>query len=192
MFHRYTEEHLGDVKCDAKQSHHIVQYDNIPIFEEILSYCKSNNLLLSNIKSMVTPPDKMKGPGAYNSDVLKEYMMNVNPMTSFVVYGSYIFKHANDLANLLAKNHTPFVELFTTIPNRIFNMKIKGMARVILFIDIKKNNMSMVNAVNGKWLPPNLELINIYRKLYSPEYYGDRDELNEYESKCWEIGRAHV
>ena len=135
----------------------------------------------------------LQGPSdAYNTEVMKEYNMNVNPMHSFIVYGPYIFKHANALANLLAINHTPFVELFTTLKNRMFSMKINGESGIITFIDIRSNLSSIIKPIAGKWLPPNIELQHIYHKLYSPQHFGERDGLLGYEKKCWDIFTKNV
>jgi hypothetical protein len=191
MFEKFISGYLDSVKDAAKHSDHVVQRHNIPIFEEILTYCKANNLMVSNICSMIKGVERTKFGGdpmnEYNSDILKEYSMNENPMTKFVVYGAFIFKHANNLANQLVLKHTPFVELFTTLKNKLFNMKIGGESNIVVFIDIRSDFISMAPAIAGKWLPPNIELMNIYHQLYSPQFYGDHSDLIKYEAKCWPI-----
>ena len=198
MFEKFIKQGLLErVEEDAHGSPHIVQVNNIKIYEEILNYCKQNNLFVSNVKNMIRSAGNITTGGApmllqdpaeaYSSDIMKEYNMNNNPMHSFIIYGSYIFKHANTLANQLAINHTPFVELFTTLKNRMFSMKINGESGIITFIDVRSNISQLIKPIAGKWLPPNIELQSIYHKLYSPQHYGERDQLFEYEKRCWEI-----
>lgn len=197
MFEKFVEDYLDALINDAKDSDHIVQYDNIPVYEEILNYCKQNNLMISNVSNMIDSfkrvgvgdiAAKCGGPlNAYSSDILKEYSMDTNPMTKFIIYGPFIFKHANNLANQICINHTQFVELFTTLKGRLFNMKVSGEAGIITFVDIRTEFIKLAPAIAGKWLPPNIELINIYHQLYAPQFYCNRNILIEHESKCWPL-----
>lgn len=204
MFETFIQIYLESVKTDALDSSHIVRYANIHIYEEILQYCKQNNLMVSNIPSMIasanrlitmggdssTPPIRTGGPkDVYTSDILREYAMNIRPMTKFIIYGSYIFKHANTLANILVTNHTQYVELFTTLKNQLFNMKINNESHFITFININTDVIRFVTPIAGKWLSPNIELITIYHHLYSPQFYDDQiyswATLRKYENDCW-------
>jgi hypothetical protein len=200
MFNTFIASHLNDVKKLARKSRHIVQYDNIPIYEYILTYCKQKKLIVSNPYNMVisltnksTNIDTSR-PGvdltsdesskAYSSQIMKEYKMNTNPFTEFVIYGTFVFRHANTMANEIAQTHTPFVELYTTLKNQMFSLKVNG-GDMITFVDIRSNILKSIKPTDGKWLPPEIELLGIYHKLYSPQHYSDSDDLLKLEPICW-------
>lgn len=189
MFDKFITEYLDIVKCDARKSQHIVQYEKIPIYEEILQYVSDNHLIISNITNMVgdtTASNQCGSSKAFTSPILKSYQMDINYMSKFVIYGQFIFKHANDMANIITEKHTPMVELYTVIKNRMFTMKINNEANMIQFINIDPIDIRQIQPVDNKWLPPMVELIDIYHKLYIPSLYGDRNDWIRLESACWD------
>ena len=65
-------------------------------------------------------------------------------------------------------------------------MSVNNEARMVTFIDIHSSMTKVVKPIQGKWLPPEVELLEIYHKIYSPQFYGDRTELLKLENSCWE------
>lgn len=208
MFSKYVSNYFTDVEKAARDSKNVIQYDNIPVYECILRYCKNNKLYISNVDSMVastetttsdttraanhqsdkkTPSTTTASAKAYSSDIMRYFNMHNNPMVTFIIYGEFIFRHANRLANELAEKHTIYVELVTTIKDRIFSMKVNGDPRMLLFYNIHRDHIGAINAIKGRWLPPKLEMITINHKLYSPQHYGDLGDLLRQEAQCWKI-----
>lgn len=204
MYQSYLER-LPDVIDAARSSPYIVQHGNIPLFEVILQYCKDNNLMVAN-RQVYESADVGGSQGApkmadravdgpakfYSSDILVEYGMNKRPFTTFKIYGTAIFKHANALANMIAESITIYVELSTILKNQLFAMKINGAAYFITFVNIQPMAVGGIQPYEGKWYPPEMELLTIYNMLYMPQHYGDWSDIKNVESRCWELATNRV
>jgi hypothetical protein len=151
MFNQYLKTFENIIE-EAKNSKQIIQKEYFPIYEEIESYVKKNNLILSNIETLI---NKEK-----------------SSFRNYIIYGENIFRHANNISNNIAKN-TIYVTMYTNKKNEDFSVSING-SQLIRFFNIKKqlitNSIMPVN-INGLLMyPPEFELIEIYHKLYLPNY----------------------
>ena len=52
MFVQYLKT-FDDVISKAKKSKHVIQSDYFPIYEAVESYVKENNLILSNVETLI-------------------------------------------------------------------------------------------------------------------------------------------
>lgn len=104
---------------------------------------------------------------------------------SFKIYGSYIFQYANALANELAE-FTPYIRLNTDERNKEFSIVV-DCTIVIKMHNIDPNFMKiMESSMTSKGvLSPEIELIDIYHKLYSPDMYASWDQIILREKKMW-------
>ena len=151
----------------ANKSKHIVYTDFFPLYEIVEKYVKKHNLIISNKELLVG--EEKKG------------------LSTYVLYGPNIFKHANNLANNLSVN-TIYVKLFTNVKNEDFTILVKNV-RLIQLYNIHKNNYSVINPLRvGEFLmyPPELELIEIYHTLYDPSQAKDWEKAYDLEIKIYD------
>lgn len=161
MFVQYLKT-FDDVIERAKKSKHVIQKDFFPIYNVVEEYVKENNLILSNVETLIK----------------KEK----TTFRSYTIYGDNIFRHANNLANEIAKI-TIYVLMYTNKKNEDFSITVNGVRFIQLFniqsrlrrviVPVKVGGMSMY--------PPEFELIELYHKLYLPNYADDWDKLQELE-----------
>ena len=157
MFKPFLEK-LDGVLLEAKKSSHVRSEEMELIFKKINDYIEKNKLILSN-------PYLLAG-------------IEENPIKTYVLYGSDIFIHANNIANEIAKI-TIHVFLFTNVKNQDFTIKVNGMDIVQLYnISKKLKNLVLPIEKNNLLLyPPEFDLMEIYYKLYSPLFSKDWPEL---------------
>lgn len=163
MFNQFLKS-ADSVISEAKQSAHVIQEEYFPIYDVIEQYVKDNNLILSNAEMLIK----------------KEK----TTLRSYIIYGDYIFGHANALANLIAAINI-YVLLFTTTKNEDFTIVVDG-NRIVQLFNIPKRFIHVIKPVkigasNILLYPPEFELIEIYHQLYLPNYYSDREKLELWE-----------
>jgi hypothetical protein len=161
MFETYLEG-FADVINEAKSSKHITQSHLLQVYKVIEEYVKSNRLILSNAEAF-----------------LEDEVFN---RREYVIYGTNIFNHANNLANKISKVNI-YVKLYTNLKNEDFSILVNGGNLVSMF-NIKKGLMRIINPINHKGVlmyPPEFELINIYHKLYSPIYHKEWEKIEKIE-----------
>ena len=103
---------------------------------------------------------------------------------SYIIYGQCIFKHANDIANLIAEK-TIYVLMFTNKKNEDFTIFVNGSPIIQLYNVYEKirNAISPVKINGISVYPPEFELIDIYRKLYLPNYADKWDLYDDLKVK---------
>jgi hypothetical protein len=161
MFESLPITYIDDLikKATEYEGSHICIYKQI--YDYICDFIKQHHLLVSRDKS--------------------------NFPYTYIIYGSHIFQYANMLSNELV-TFTPYVRLNTVIKNKEFIIEVDGIRMVILnnidqfFIKIMKN----VYVNNNNKISPDVELVDIYHKLYSPQKYNDWEEIYKYEKYVWE------
>jgi len=160
MFSTLSETYIDDLinKYKDIEGSHIHIYDKI--YKHINEFIKENGLLVS-------------------TDLL-------GFSYTYIVYGSYIFKHVNKLANELVK-YTPYIRLNTIIKNKEFVLEVDGIRMLILYNidDSFVKIMSNKTMENNNVISPDIELIDIYHKLYLPQKYNEHDNLHRNEKCVW-------
>lgn len=162
MFRHFSETHLDNILNKAKRSPLLQFTIYKPIYDKINEYVSSNSLVISS-----------------------EEMESV---TSFKIYGPYIFQHANDLANALAE-FTIYVRLNTIVRNKEFAIVVDGIKMINMY-NIEPNFMKIMKPIESKCdrlllLSPEVELVDVYHRLYSPNEARGWKLLREHESKLW-------
>lgn len=160
-------EHIDEILDDAKKSPLIENNERIRLYNTVIDYVKEHNLIISNHLLYLDKKD-----------------MN----SVIIIYGPDILRHANDIANILS-GITIYIKLFTTVKSMDFNLSVYGMPFIQLYgvhTKIYPNIFPIVmDGLNV--YPPELELINVYNKLYLPEYSDKWDCLLEAEYKLFNI-----
>ncbi len=134
---------------EAKESPHVKVEKYKSVKMAILSYAKKHKLIISE------HPDQ------------------------YVLYGDHIFRHANDLSNILADLIFSVV-LFTTEKNMDFTILVDGLRMVQLYNIHRKLKQALAPIVkNGQmYCPPEFELIDVYHKMYMPVHASEWCELS--------------
>lgn len=157
MFEEYLDK-FDEILIKAKQSKHVRNDEMDSIYKIIEEYIVKNKLIVSNSRLLAD--------------------IEENKVKSYVIYGSDIFIHANNLANEISKI-TIHVFLFTNIKNQDFTVMVNGINTIQFYNISKKLNSLFLPVKKNKFLiyPPEFELLEIYYKLYSPLYFKDWEEL---------------
>lgn len=137
-----------------------ISQTRVEVIDIIKKYIRKHKLILSNV------------------DVL---LGSDGQLGTFDVYGENILIHANDLSNEIAKI-TVYVKLYTNVKNMDFTIVVDG-DRIVNLYGMRKSYIEVIDPVsvsNILLYPPELELIDICRRLYSPNHY---DEWKDLEKK---------
>jgi hypothetical protein len=158
MFANYLEKHHAEVEERALASPHILLPNLHKINRVIIEFIKKVGLLMSS----------------EDSGAVKVYSL----------YGSHAFQKANDLANLIA-TETIHVQLNTDVVNREFTIVVDGFYMVHIF-DMSARYISiMMPQKDTQQIAPEIELMDIYHRLYSPQFYSDWDDIGKHERCLW-------
>ena len=166
MFTQYIKN-IDALYEEAKKSKHVIYKDFFPIYNIIEKYVKKHKLIVINKEILIG--EKKKG------------------LSSYILYGTNIFKHANDMANKLAQ-HTISVRLYTNIKNEDFTIVVNN-SRMLQFYNIHKQVCSIINPVEVSGFlmyPPEFELIDVYHTLYNPNKARDWEKFHQLEIKIYE------
>ena len=161
MFQALPELHIDTLIAQAKKSSHAQLHTYNDIYDYIHKFVKKHPLVMSS-----EPNDAVY---------------------SFKIYGAYIFQYANLLANELCQ-FTAYIRLNTDVRNKDFAIIVDGV-RMVHMHNIEPNFMKiMMSAINSNnsILSPEVELINVYHRLYSPNIYSNWNSICRHESKLWE------
>jgi hypothetical protein len=110
-------------------------------------------------------------------------------LKTYKIYGTYIFGHANAIANILA-DVTLYVRLNTTIRNQEFAINIDNFNLIQLF-NVDANLAKILGASKPdpisllRKVPPEIELIDIYHRLYQPNFHKTWSVLLLHEGELW-------
>lgn len=124
------------------------------INKSVLEYVVKNNLIISDAESFLDLAD-------------------VEDSKQFTIIGFDIFIHANNLANLIAQQNI-YVSLYTNVKNKDFTIMLDKYPYITLF-NLNVNIMDKSKVLI--YYPPELELIQLYKKLYSPEHADDWESI---------------
>lgn len=161
MFVQYLKT-IDDVITKAKKSKHVIRKDFFPIYTAVEKYVKDNNLILSNMETLIK----------------KEK----TTFRSYTIFGNNIFHHANNIANMIAKI-TVYVLMYTNKKNEDFSITVNG-TRFIQLFNIQNRLRKVIAPVTVGGIlmyPPEFELIDLYHKLYLPNYADEWEKLQELE-----------
>ena len=153
---------FDDVLAEARKSRHVVQMQYLPIYKAVIDYVRGNGLMLSDVETLVRRERSV--------------------MSVFAIYGGDISRHANRLANILAGINI-YVVMYTTTRGEDYSITVDGNRMVQLYDVHARLAASIVPVVvdGVKMYPPEMELIEVYHRLYLPNYAGEWGGLCEVE-----------
>ena len=148
----------------------------------IEKYIFDNNLIISDINTLIDEESIYKN--TYN------------------IYTENSFKYSNELVNLLAKEtNSKWFSLWTQIPHIYLSIKYKDKILITINSLSITNYHNITNPVKFKgffiekellFLPYEVELIEIYTKLYNPVYNEEWLNLIEIEPKLIEKTKIRI
>jgi hypothetical protein len=160
---RFRDEFLDKVLECARQSEHLKSPYLEPVYKAIETYVVAHNLHLSD------------EPGA----TTRQYR----------IFGARIFFHANDLAGIIA-DIIPYVRMNTVVREKEFDIQIDG-ARVVYLYNIDPTFAKIISPCDAEpslatcRIPAEVELVDIYHRIYSPDQHSSWDMLRKYEDDLW-------
>lgn len=116
-----------------------------------------------------------------------------SPVLLYEIYSSEPFMDGKELADKIYKDVGKYVVLNTNEYNKEFTLLYDGMVTCKIYGMLNYKGISLINlisavSINGFWsslklnyLPPELELIDVYKRLYSPECFAEWSDLVEIE-----------
>lgn len=147
------------IKSDRKRFH--------PVTKIILQYCVDNNLAISNPMLLVHNDNPVE------QDLQISFVVNV--------YSDNPLLHANNLSNAIFEQCTRYIFLKTLIPYKEFELYVLARVTAKFYsypsINDRRSGNSMVNIsrvlkrfdnIKINLFDPEIQLINIYHKLYRP------------------------
>ena len=148
----------------------------------IVNYCLKNDIIVSDPKTLV------------NRDRSKKL--------SFDLYSPYPFKHATLLSNELM-NATKFVEMRTLISRKEFVIYVNLIQLINMYdlpyikkegVDVKFINTlpCSVGDIKLQFLSPEIELMDIYHKLYTPTQVDGWETLLQLEDELFSCYQTHM
>lgn len=160
-------KNINSLYDKARSSKHVIYDDFFVLYEIIDNYVKENNIIVSN-KELLAGEEK-KG------------------ISSYILYSSNIFAHANKLSNILSE-HTIYVKLFTNVKNEDFIIIVNNYRLIQLYNITKKLELIINPLVINEFLiyPPEFELMQIYHDLYNPSKASEWEKTQELEIKIYE------
>lgn len=127
------------------------------------------------------------------TDIITKYIdenkdVYISRINEAVIYTEHLSEHSKKITLLIQKATDLQVHLFDSIPN--FENSIWYNGRFILFIrsisPYPKIDLTKLINPDGNYFPPELELIEVYRKLYSPQEFELWDEYASVEKEQYE------
>jgi hypothetical protein len=116
-----------------------------------------------------------------------------SPRENLTIYTTHTRKTTTKLTNSIHKIIGKLVQMREVIPNEEYEI-LYNMRSVIRVYRINRyKNISLMNLFrpifsNGLTLfPPEIELMDIYHKLYLPNYYSEWSKLLQYEPELWKL-----
>lgn len=160
----FKDNFLANVLEDARRSDHLKSPHMEPIYKIIESYVIEHRLHISN------------EPGG----TTRQYR----------VFGARIFFHANDLSGAIAEV-IPYVRMNTIVREKEFDIQIDG-ARVVHLYNIDPTFAKIISpcgavadATEPIKIPAEVELVDVYHRLYSPNHHSSWETLYDYECDLW-------
>lgn len=120
--------------------------------------------------------------------IVKKNKQHDTMQTTLTLYTMYPRKIATELANVIHKKFGKFTQMRAVIPNEeysvMYNMRgLINIYRIDRYKEIPIKTLFDATEINSVlYFPPQLELIDIYHKLYLPNYIDDYDDLKNTEN----------
>lgn len=161
MFANYVESKFDSdlKKAQAIITKNLAGTTQQKISKAIIKYVIDHNLVLRDVESFLN-----------DTDVVSSKQLTI--------IGFDIFIHANNIANLIAKQNI-YVLLYTNVKNRDFTIMVDKLPYINLYnmkINILDTSKTLI------YYPAELELVIIYRTLYSPNNFDEWETCNKHRN----------
>lgn len=136
-------------------------------------YCKNNDIIIGDVNVIA------------DSKTDKDFQYNL--------YCEFPYKHAMNLANLIHSNVGEWVKMKTVVGHQEFTIEYDMRPLIQLYsLDGQKNvnlhSLILPVKINELlYMSPEIEIIDIYHKLYSPNYSEDWEDLVVLENKLFTL-----
>lgn len=118
-----------------------------------------------------------------NENIILEKRNLKDPQTDMAVYTTNAIKLATYISNRIHDNFGKYVSMSATLPNQEYSI-MYNMRRLLTIYQIEKYKKLKISVLFStekinkiQYFPPNVELIDIYHKLYLPQYNESWKEL---------------
>lgn len=148
----------------------------VEVYRTTEEYCKTNEVIISDVNRVILG----KESGAEFSD-------------KYNLYCKFPYKHAVNLANIIHSNVGEWVKMRTIVGRREFVIDYDGRPLINIFnIDIqpnaKMNDLVMPIRIGDlNYMSPELEIIDVYHKLYSPDESENWESLAATERQLYDL-----
>jgi hypothetical protein len=146
------------------------------LYELIEKYCQEHpELIVSNIAKLLNKEVKIETDWEFN------------------IYCENPYKYAISLTNLISTDIDKWVKMNTIITHQEFTIEYDLRRMISIYsLEIGKHNKlnDIINPVtiqNINYMSPEIELIDIYKKLYSPDMYGQWKALLDIELNLFDL-----
>lgn len=178
-----ANKYLDTIKelIDAETHTLISQYEKV--HKIIFQYCIANNIIISDPEILVDNNVSRRRIGYY-------------------LYATNPFKHAINLSNELVKI-SKFVEMKTQITHKEFVICVNLLTFVnfyeIPYVKERKEKSSFIKTstciiynMKLQFMPPDVELINIYRKLYTASCVSEWKSTLKLEKNIFDLHKKRI
>lgn len=145
------------------------------VYQVVEEYCKENhNLIISDIQKLLNKEDKL----------------------AFKVYEIYCenpYKHAITLTNQIYQKIGKWTQLTTVITHQEFEIYYDGRNVVKIYNLVKGKDIKLIDLVNPvliydiNYISPEIELIDVYKRLYLPDKCNEWKALLDIESYLFDL-----
>ena len=161
-----------------------------------LQYKKIFDLIRSEIIRYETKKNMLSRDDIIFSNIDKITNTNSvinNTESNMIIYTIHARKISTIIANIIHELYGKFVQMRSIIPNEEYDIMVnmRNLIKVYRIERYKKLKLNvLVNAINIDGLlyfPPAIELIDIYHKLYLPNYNEDWDSIYKHENILYNL-----
>jgi hypothetical protein len=170
-FYQITEEKaIGRVeKLDYKYK---------KFYEDVEEYCKGKDIIISNLNKLLNIPKELKF--RYN------------------LYCEQPFRHARDIADFLYSKGCKYVKMKTIITYEEFDIEYSFLVLVKIYSLRLMRGISLETLISPVkldsilYMPPEIEIIEIYKRLYLPNFHAEWKNLLMKEELLYNLIKKRV
>lgn len=161
-------------KVITKKANSIIKKDRMQfsdVYNTVENYCKNNGIIISSIPKIIKEPQD------------KNF--------KYELYCEFAFKHATNLSNAIHESAGQWVKMKTIVEHQEFSIEYDMRPLIQIYNLIKLKNVDLHSLIlpvkidDILYMSPEIEIIDVYHKLYSPEHFDDWEDLLEVENKLF-------
>ena len=159
------------------------------VYQITEEYCKSQEIIVSDPNKIVAAISPSGAAISPSGTAISPTRTNCD----YKLYCRFPYKHAVALANLIHSNVGEWVKMRTIVGHQEFVIDYDSRPLITIYsVDFQKSvklsTVIMPVELDGiKYMSPELEIIDVYHRLYSPEESDNWPELVETESRLYDL-----